>query len=663
MDSVLQEQPGSTGRFLPALARAGAIALLIGMGFAMLAKVMGLEDLRVLVAANRVGGAEAREALLHSMVYGGLGAACVTLVLFGVGLWRRWAPRTLQQWHVLVAPMMLAPLVYVFFQHEAWEGRGSMLYPTLVLFMLVLEGMLRGSFGAAAELLGGGWSRLREKVPSVWATRNFWWFVVVGAAVFYAYFFSKYSLIAHHSLKTHNFDLSINTNLMHTALHGRFMESPVAFGDEPTRYLAAHIKLGVYLFLPVYALFPSAKTMLVLQSVMLGATAIPLFGFARHRVPDWIAAFVALGFLAYHPVHSANFFEMKWLTIAAFFIPATLWAAEAKKWVWFVVLALMGMLIRDDTPIGYAVIGLVMLLSGHRPKAGIFLMVTGLGAFLFMRGVLMEDRGEWWFPSMYKGLWSDGEKGFGSVIRTLLSNPLYSVKTLFKEDKLHYFLQIFLPVAFLPLRRPLLWLIMIPGMLTTLLTTGYKPTITQSFHYVMHWAPYVFVGSAITLGALWHRNGQAGRLKAAAGVVTAMFLCAQMSYMYGAFTKRKGGVRGGYTRIDFEWSDKDRTRYRQLMSLAKMIPPEASVSATERVGPHVAARSEIYAIRLRWGKQMGEYVLVSKRELKLEKTTPRLQEILRRGTHGVLARKGEFALLKRGHDTKQNQRLLRDWRL
>ena len=100
------------------------------------------------------------------------------------------------------------------------------------------------------------------------------------------------------------------------------------------------------------------------------------------------------------------------------------------------------------------------------------------------------------------------------------------------------------------------------------------------------------------------------------------------------------------------------------MELVKMIPPDATVSATETVGPHVSSRVEMYAIRMKWGKQMGEYVLVSDKELTLERTSERLKEILKtKKSHGLLATEGEFVLLKRGADTSRNSELLRRFKI
>ena len=56
-----------------------------------------------------------------------------------------------------------------------------------------------------------------------------------------------------------------------------------------------------------------------------------------------------------------------------------------------------------------------------------------------------------------------GDNSFRGVIATLLSNPVFGLHSLLTTDKLRYILQILVPVAFLPMRRPQLWLALLSG--------------------------------------------------------------------------------------------------------------------------------------------------------------------------------------------------------
>jgi uncharacterized membrane protein len=447
---------------------------------------------------------------------------------------------------------------------------------------------------------------------------------------------------------------------MYGGLHGRFLESTVVFPQDPGKYLANHAKFGGYLFLPIYALFPRAETLLVLQSILIGAGAIPLWAFARKHVPDWTAAIVALAYLAYYPMHGATFSEFQYVPIAAFFLFAMVWAAEERRYWLCGVALVMGILMREDIPIGMAVAGGFLLVSGHRPKAGLMIAAVSLAYFVILRFYVMDQAGDWWYPNMYKDLWADKEKGFRSVIKTLISNPLYVFSKILVEKKIIYLLHLLVPLAFLPARRWYLWAAFLPGILLTLLVTNYDPPTMFSFHYVMHWAPLLFLAAVLALKSLGQpENGGAARRHAA----TIAFAAASvvLTYNYGAFARREGSFRGGFHKVEFEISDAERKRYEDMKQLAAMIPDGAAAAATEKVGPHVSSRLEMYTMR--HGPQNAEWVLASSRELKLSRTRPKLYEVMKAGKYGVVKRIGDLALMKRGYDTSGNEDLIRDWKL
>ena len=145
------------------------------------------------------------------------------------------------------------------------------------------------------------------------------------------------------------------------------------------------------------------------------------------------------------------------------------------------------------------------------------------------------------------------------------------------------------------------------------------------------------------------------------GFVSMVFTTLVLTYNYGAFTRRNGSVKGGFHKVDFTWTEGDAKRYATLMDLIKDIPPDASVAATEKIGPHLSSRRVLHTMRN--GPFGAEWVVASSKELKLSKTKPKLKEIVERGQYGVVRRVADFALLKKGYDTSANQKLIDDWGL
>ena len=601
-----------------------------------------------------------RTTLLVSATLGALVGAVLVAAALALGRRRGVGARDVERFVWFLSPLALLPTLPLLFRHEAWDGRYEPLLLTLALVGFLVERTLFRAHVCAPPTALAWLGRVRDRVPAFVRSHGPLVLVVVGA-VLYAAFMSTYTVQWHYKLKTNNFDLSINNNLMYGGLEGELMKSPVVFGHNPERYLAAHAKYGGYVFLPLYALYPKPQFLLVLQSTLLGASVIPLFCFARKRISDWAAAIVCVCFLCYYPMHGANFYEVKWVPIATFFVIATIWAVDAKRWVLFVLSFLVAAWMREDVPIGLAVAGAFLLMSGHRPKAGLFMLVTSVAIFVYVRGFLMPSAGKWWFPTMYKGLWAPGEKGFSSVIKTLLSNQPYVLTTLLEKHKLFYVMHLLTPLAFLPLRRPYLWAAFIPGAVLTLLTTGYLPTITFSFQYVMHWMPYIFLATPVALASIG-RMPDLGRPRMRAAIGAMLFASVVLTYNWGAFPKRST-FQGGYNRVSFTYSDKERERYEELLELVAMIPPQASVAATEHLGPHVSSRKTMYSMRR--GPQRAEYILAWRKDLRLERTRPSLQVAVGKKRYGVVARRwrGEFALLKKGHDPSGNEQLMKDWRL
>jgi len=602
-------------------------------------------------------GKEQRSALLTWLVLGLLlGAGISALLLFLTHRRKRSIVRV-ERWAWFLSPLLLLPIAPMLFRYKPWLNKHDVLLPLLVPILLAVEVLVVRSLTHVPGAVREWWQGLRDQLPAL-IRRQGPFIVVVSGAMIYAIFFSFYLLRWHYKLRTGNFDISINNNLMFGGLYGDFLKSTVAFPTDPGKYLAAHAKFGHYLFLPIYALAPKPETLLIIQSTLIGGCAIPFYAFARRHVSDWMAAIITLALLLYYPMHGASFSEFQNVPIAAFFIFCMVWAVDAKRWVWFSVFTVVCLLMREDVPVGLAVIGTFLLVTGYRPLPGLILAAVSTVYFLILRFYVMDEAGDWWFPNMYKELWADGEKGFKSVIKTMLTNPLFTLNKFLTEKKLVYLLHLFVPLAFLPARRWYLWAAFIPATLLTLIITNYDPPITFSFHYTMHWAPYLFLAAVLALKAIKSEQG-AIRMRAAAAAMVVSTLV--LTYNYGAFTRRNGSVKGGFHKVDFTWTEADAKRYATLMDLIKDIPPDASVAATEKIGPHLSSRRVMHTMRN--GPYGAEWVVASSKELKLSKTKPKLKDIVERGQYGVVRRAADFALLKKGYDTSGNQKLIDDWGL
>ena len=211
-----------------------------------------------------------------------------------------------------------------------------------------------------------------------------------------------------------------------------------------------------------------------------------------------------------------------------------------------------------------------------------------------------------------------------------------------KASKLRYALQIFAPLAFLPLRRAYLWPLLFPGILLTLLTTDYKPATSIAFQYNFHWIPYIFP-AAIWMAAEY---GKTSRSKQRAAV-TAVFVGVLLSSVCFGPLSPKGTIRAGFFNIDFEPPTAlDEARRQTLHEFAARIGPDETVAVADRELPHVSNRKYVYTLKN--GTFDADYLLYSTYRKKWGYLGADRAETERKdGTYDLIATKKGIVLLRK----------------
>jgi len=209
------------------------------------------------------------------------------------------------------------------------------------------------------------------------------------------------------------------------------------------------------------------------------------------------------------------------------------------------------------------------------------------------------------------------------------------------------------PVLLLPLRHPRTWVLFIPPAMFTLLSTGYKPLYQTLFQYTSNYTPFIFIASIIALS--WWRDTDATlgvrRFRVAAGLLAMAATATVFSYSHGAILQRNSFV-GGFRQVGFEVSKADKKRHRDLYELIAMIPPDASVAATEMEAPHVSNRR--YCFTLRFAYDDADYLLMNTDEARGGSTRDIVSAAIKSGKYGFVTKRSNFALWKRGYSTEKN---------
>ena len=617
---------------------AGASLLLAVRQFSM-----GEGELDAFLASNVLDPGSRLRMLLQVFV-----AAAVPAIL-GVAVLLRYQAagvRWLIRAGELCAPAIVAFVLPALLNYRQWYSRPLPYLMLLLGFVLCFEGLLTRAFGAGALAdQPAGWfarasSPIRHRVPLL---------AVLICASAYALYMSYYTILRHQMLGTAGFDLGIFDNLFMNALHGHPFRSTVAvpYGS----YLSNHAEYGIMLFAPLYAIKPCAETLLVLQSTFMGFAIVPLYFFAATQVSRASAAIIACVSLLFAPLHGPNFYDFHWPPMSMFFFYWMFYAIATRRHWWIAILTVVICSMREDMAFGLIAAGLYLIVSGYWPRLGAVMTAVSTAWFVLVKFVIMPWAGPWWFADIYKDLMASGESGYGSVVRTILINPNYFLKLLITEVKATYTLHLMAPLALLPLRHPALAVLMLPGFFVTLMTTGYAPTVSIAFQYTTTWIPFLFGAVAIALRLRSLRLGPAGRRASVIALCTGI---ACHSYVFGAILQHHTFV-GGFSPVYFDISPGERKRYQDLREVADQIPRDASVAAGELEIAHVSARVDAYTLKVTSGD--ADYFFLNREHFDSE-ARQRVRKSMQKHPYGLVVRKGEFFLFKKGHKSAETSAAL-----
>jgi len=577
---------------VPVFVRTIRVAVALGLISAAVAHALATELLPVTLAffTENLISPEQRRLVLVLM-----GAALVTTALATALVVRRDPGRSTAgaEWLArLLCPLLVLPVALTLVRHRWAED--TVIAIVLALLAFALERLCRESVAAWAERPPDLGSRLFALPRAFFARPRLVFGTVIALAIGHAVFMSLWAIFSHQRFHTFGYDLGQYDQIFNSVLGGRPLRVPTLQWDYDWGELHnGHADLGTFYMAPIYALYPRAETLLAMQATALGLAAIPVFLLARSRLPLPHAFALGLAWLLYAPLHGAQLYDVHMQPFGASWAMWAIAMAELRRFKTYWVFFVLAILCREDVSIGLATLGAFMFLSGWRPRTGVASAVVATLYFLVIRFVVMK--GGQGFADAFKLLYPPGEAGFLPVVKTLVSNPGYSLRTLILWEKVRYVCQVFAPLVFLPLRRPLNWLLMVPGFLLTLIATAYLPPIQISFQYVCNWAAYAFAGAVFVLAAFGDTG--AGRVRRAAAVWALLAASVIASVQWGAYSPY-GVIRGGFSDVPFKAPGAaDRQRERDLQEVMKSVPEEASLCAAELIIAHVTWHLNTWSLR------------------------------------------------------------------
>jgi uncharacterized membrane protein len=336
----------------------------------------------------------------------------------------------------------------------------------------------------------------------------------------YVIVLSVASLVRHYSFQTSAWDLGIFDQAFSSTLSGRlFYYTAELYANPGGSIFGVHFSPVLFLAVPFYAILKSPATLLVIQSVVVGAGVYPVFLIGQHALKDRrLAYYFSLLYLVYPHVYGINIFDFH---PDAFFVPFTLFALYffmKGSWKPYFVFLLLSLSTKEFMAIIFATFGLGELWIERHEIANVFRsrrhpskkMLVAFGTLVvcacwflaagqiisilnpnppggFMQGspwVLLGfaplDPSSWFHPSQI--------------------NLLQAISFDF-QSKLFYLFTILAPLGFLSLFDLVGVLPALPWIFVAFLS-NYPPYYQMGFHYSAIIAPFMIIAAIVGFGRL-----------------------------------------------------------------------------------------------------------------------------------------------------------------
>lgn len=548
---------------------------------------------------------------------------------------------------VLSLPFLAALL------HRGIEAKHEFITLTLIAIVTLVWGAfiyrLTGLFPEPEPRVEPAGPRWKALLP---------WAAVFGLFAFYGLSLSYFALLDHRNLGTHIYDLGIYDNVFWRTSHGDFLGCSYCKAETHT---SAHFDPIIAVFSPLYLLAPRAETILLLQSFWLGTGVFPLYLLARHRLANpWMG--VALGgvYVLYPALHGANMFDFHSLTMS---VPLILWAIyfidSGAKWRYWLVLTLF-LFTREDMSLLACFFGAYAMMQ-RRPVTGLVTIAVSLSWLAFVKLKMMTDPGllmaggkdSFSYIYFYEDMIPHEDEGLKGLVISLLTNPAFVIKVLLFEDKVFFFLALLLPLLFLPVVSGKKTVIMVYGLIFIGLASR-KHVFSLHFQYSAVFFPVLLASmpDAIDRAA----TGRIARALALSRhrlrwtlIWTSFVATLLTSYKFGVFWGNDH-FKAGWNRLVRNPKEDRKKRYAAVQEMVERIGPDASVSSSSGLGPHVSNRRDVY----KWPvSKKADFLLLGTDNFD-DKDVRRLERMLKKGEFRWVMEGEGIELFERVPDDEQD---------
>lgn len=407
-----------------------------------------------------------------------------------------------------------------------------------------------------------------------------WPLVVWGAMVAWSVALFLTVRSEFHEFRLARFDLGNMVQAVWNTAHGRPLEVTDGTGEQIVR-LGSHVDPILALLTPLWLVAPSPLTLAAVQVAACALGALPVFWLGRrHLESEKAAALVALAYLAYPWVAWTALDAFHPVTLAIPLFLFAIWFLDTGRLWAFVVCGVLVLATGELMGLSLAMLGLWYWHAHGQRRVGLAISAAAVAwTFVCLVLIIPAFRGE--ESRFYERFESVGGSPSG-LVRTAVTDPGAIVAALLSADDLLYVFLLAAPLLGVFLLAPVLSLVALPQLLVNGLS-DFSPTTDPRTHYTAAVIPFFVAATVLGLGRL----APGGRLRMAAVLLLVNAALAIVLAPWDAVVGRN--VVGFHT-------DLPQAHVAALREAVALVPRDAPVSTTNRVGSHLSDRRYVYSV-------------------------------------------------------------------
>lgn len=373
-----------------------------------------------------------------------------------------------------------------------------------------------------------------------------------------------------------DFDLAVHTQSLYNLLDGSIDSSLLGIP-----FPGNHMALSLLLIAPFYLLFPTPATLLVIQTAVLSAGAAALYLYAKRHLQQPYPAIVSCLYLFYPPLIYMNLYEFHPVALAATLLIMALLAYDLRRPAYFAGAAVLAMMCQENISLIIFMMGIKAMLDRRGWRWSAACCASGTAWFFLCVSWLMPglNPGVIRFDSIYGHLGGS----LTEIAFTIIRHPFSSLAYMMSLPHILYLSALLLPLAFISLLAPAQLIPALPVLVQRLLSERASET-TILFHYQAELIPFIFIAAVHGLARLKRLIGEkwlpAAAIAMAALTAVSFYQSGLPETVYAVRQASRSRIAAGIARN----------------RLLDSIPGDASVAATFRYLPHLAARKQLHSV-------------------------------------------------------------------